>query len=107
MRNIPNTREARIVGLQEADFVEQQQAGVHRLALEAPLEDFFMGGKFSSFTDLNLQLQQWLSRVNSSIHGTTHEVPAERLKLEAFNKINEVRAYIVTKEESRKRLLAI
>jgi len=64
--------------------------------------DFFMGGKFSSFTDLNLQLQQWLSRVNSSIHGTTHEIPAERLKLEAFNKISEVRPYIVTKEESRK-----
>lgn len=64
--------------------------------------DFFMGGKFSSFTDLNLQLQQWLSRVNSSIHGTTHEIPAERLKLEAFNKISEVRPYIVTRKNPRK-----
>ena len=61
-----------------------------------------MGGKFSSFTDLNLQLQQWLSRVNLSTHGTTHEVPAERLKLEGLNEINEVTPYIVTKEESRK-----
>lgn len=65
-------------------------------------KDFFMGGKFSSFTDLNLQLQQWLSRVNLSIHGTTHEVPLERLKLEGLNKIAGVMPYIVTKEESRK-----
>jgi len=65
-------------------------------------KDFFMGGKFSSFTDLNLQLQQWLSRVNLSVHGTTHEVPLERLTLEGLNKIIEVMPYIVTKEESRK-----
>ena len=36
--------------------------------------DFFMGGKFSSFSDLNSQLQTWLSRVNSAVHGTTHEI---------------------------------
>jgi transposase len=64
--------------------------------------DFFMGGKFTSFSDLNLQLQQWLSRVNSSVQGTTHEVPAERLKLEGLNKIDEIMPYQVTKEESRK-----
>jgi hypothetical protein len=28
-------------------------------------KDFFIGSKFSSFTDLNLQLREWLSRVNS------------------------------------------
>ena len=64
--------------------------------------DFFMGGKFNSFSDLNSQLQKWLFRVNSTIQGTTHEIPFERLKLEEFNQIESVLPYNIFKEESRK-----
>jgi len=48
-------------------------------------KDFFMGGRFTSFTDLNFQLQKWLDRVNSIPNGTTHEIPTERFKLETYN----------------------
>jgi transposase len=41
--------------------------------------DFFLGGFFSSFSDLNNQVQAWLKRVNTSSHGTTHKIPVERL----------------------------
>jgi transposase len=64
--------------------------------------DFFMGGKFSSFSDINSQLQQWLFRVNSTIHGTTQEIPFERLKLEGFRQIDSVLPYNIIREESRK-----
>ena len=62
----------------------------------------FMGGNFSSFSDLNSQLQQWLLRVNSTIQGTTHEIPIERLKIECLNQIDGVLPYEIVKEESRK-----
>ena len=64
--------------------------------------DFFMGGNFTSFSDINQKLQQWLLRVNSSIQGTTHEIPAEKLKHENLNRLDEVTPYQITKEESRK-----
>ncbi|MDD1751359.1 MAG: IS21 family transposase, partial [Methanothrix sp.] len=64
--------------------------------------DFFMGGNFASFSDLNLQLQKWLLRVNSTIQGTTHEIPLERLKNEGLNQIEGVLPYEIIKEESRK-----
>jgi transposase len=64
--------------------------------------DFFMGGNFTSFSDINQKLQQWLLRVNSSIQGTTHEIPAEKLKHENLNRLDEVIPYQITKEESRK-----
>ena len=65
-------------------------------------KDFFMGGNFNSFSDLNSQLQQWLLRVNSTIQGTTHEIPIERLKIECLNQIDGVLPYEIVKEESRK-----
>jgi transposase len=64
--------------------------------------DFFMGGNFTSFSDINQKLQQWLLRVNSAIQGTTHEIPAEKLKHENLNRLDEVIPYQITKEESRK-----
>jgi hypothetical protein len=65
-------------------------------------KDFFMGGNFNSFSDLNSQLQQWLLRVNSTIQGTTHEIPIERLKIECLNQIDGVLPHEIVKEESRK-----
>jgi hypothetical protein len=41
-------------------------------------------------------------RVNTSIQGTTHEIPGKKLKQENLNKLNEIKPYQVTKEESRK-----
>ena len=66
--------------------------------------DFFMGGKFSSFSDLNSQLQNWLDRVNSTVHGTTHEVPLDRFKEESLHLRNfdDALPYHNIREESRK-----
>ena len=43
-----------------------------------------------------------MNRVNSQIHGTTHEIPLERLKKESLNPLSSVPAYMTRKEESRK-----
>jgi transposase len=64
--------------------------------------DFFMGGNFSSFSDINSQLQQWLFRVNSISQGTTHEIPFERLKQEGLQQMDSVLPYNINREESRK-----
>jgi len=66
--------------------------------------DFFMGGKFSSFSDLNSQLQGWLSRVNSTVHGTTHEIPRDRFKEESLHlqHIDQAHPYHNVREETRK-----
>jgi transposase len=66
--------------------------------------DFFMGGKFRSFSDLNSQLQAWLSRVNSTIHGTTHEIPLDRFKEESLHlqNIDQALPYHNVREETRK-----
>ena len=64
--------------------------------------DFFLGGKFSSFENLNYQTLEWLKRVNSSIHGTTYEIPLERLKEENLILLDQVPPYKVVKIETRK-----
>lgn len=63
--------------------------------------DFFLGGSFSSVTDINTQAISWLNRVNSSMHGTTHEIPLERLKEEELKPIDGVPEYLVIREETR------
>ena len=63
--------------------------------------DFFLGGSFSSVTDINTQSISWLNRVNSSVHGTTHEIPLERLKAEDLKPIEGVPEYLVIREETR------
>jgi hypothetical protein len=66
--------------------------------------DFFMGGKFRSFSDLNSQLQGWLSRVNSTVHGTTYEIPRDRFKEESLHlrHIDQAPSYHNVREETRK-----
>jgi transposase len=64
--------------------------------------DFFLGTKFSSFSDINTQALTWLKRVNSEVHGTTHEIPLERFKAEGLKPINGVPEYLVIREEARK-----
>ncbi len=63
--------------------------------------DFFLGKDFSSLENLNGQAKQWLERVNSSVHGTTHEIPLERLEREELLPFNE-QPYIVIRKEKRK-----
>jgi transposase len=65
-------------------------------------KDFFMGGRFTSFTDLNFQLQKWLDRVNSIPNGTTHEIPTERFKLENLQQLGNIPPYHNLREENRK-----
>ncbi len=64
--------------------------------------DFFLGGNFESLADMNSQTLTWLKRVNSDVHGTTHEIPLERLKSEGLKPIDGVPEYIVIREEARK-----
>lgn len=44
--------------------------------------DFFLGEDFINLEDLNLKRLSWLNEVNHRVHGTTKEVPADRLKME-------------------------
>jgi transposase len=64
--------------------------------------DFFLGGSFSSFSDINNQLQIWLKLVNAKNNGTTQEIPVERLKLEGLNPVEGVPAYVIRRECTRK-----
>jgi transposase len=64
--------------------------------------DLVLGAKFSSLENLNCQALEWLKRVNSSVHGTTHESPLERSKEENLILLDQVPPYKVVKIETRK-----
>lgn len=64
--------------------------------------DFFLGGDFQSLQDMNGQAVSWLTRVNSSVHGTTHEIPYERLKVEGLKPLKRVPEHFLIREEKRK-----
>ena len=64
--------------------------------------NFFNGRTFADLNNINIQCTEWLNKVNSQIHGTTHEIPLERLKKESLNQLSSVPAYMTRKEESRK-----
>lgn len=64
--------------------------------------DFFLGRIFASLQDMNAQAIAWLNRVNSSEHGTTYEIPLERLKSEGLKPVDEVPEYLIVLEETRK-----
>ncbi len=64
--------------------------------------DFFFGSRFNSFQDLNSQAHQWMERVNHSVHGTTNEIPYERLQKENLKPIDTLHEYHVIRNEKRK-----
>jgi len=64
--------------------------------------DLVLGAKFSSLENLNGQALEWLNRVNSSVHGTTNEIPLERFKEENLILQDQVPPYKVVKIETRK-----
>ena len=51
---------------------------------------------------MNNQVRQWTNRVNGASHGTTHEIPFERLKQENLKNISDIPPYQIRREESRK-----
>ncbi|AAM04476.1 transposase [Methanosarcina acetivorans C2A] len=64
--------------------------------------DFFLGRRFTSLEDLNAQVHRWLERVNSTVHGTTYQIPLERFKEEKLSPLDQVPPYKVVHKETRK-----
>jgi hypothetical protein len=64
-------------------------------------KDFLLGTAVTHLADMNQRLLQWCNRVNSEIHGTTHEVPFERLKEENLKTLSSITPYINRREENR------
>jgi len=67
-------------------------------------KDFFYGTEFTSFTDIESKLFLWMERVNHEVHGTTNEVPYERMKdeMKKLRKITDIVPYPVSIGYSRK-----
>ena len=64
--------------------------------------NFWAGRTFSDLNDINNQCTAWLNKINSQIHGTTHEIPMDRWKQESLNTMSTVPAFMTRKEEIRK-----
>lgn len=62
-----------------------QTKGKVEITVRFVRDNFFAGEEFDSLKELNLRAKSWLHKVNSRIHGTTHETPFERLKREHLN----------------------
>jgi len=59
-----------------------------------------VGIKYNSQEHLNGQALAWCNKVNARVHGTTNEIPFERLKKEALNPLS--REYIIDKINLRR-----
>lgn len=64
--------------------------------------DLLLGSTFRSLQDLNSQALAWLERVIRTEHGTTHEIPRERLQSENLQVLHEKPEYRVIITEQRK-----
>jgi len=63
-------------------------------------DNLMTGIKFSGLADLNGQAVAWCNKVNGKEHGTTGDIPFERLKRERLNPL--VREYIIDKINLRR-----
>ena len=63
-------------------------------------DNFMVGIKYTSLDDLNRQAMNWLIKINGKIHGTTGEIPQQRLLKERLNPL--VREYIIDEINLRK-----
>ena len=63
-------------------------------------DNFMVGIKYTGLDDLNRQAMNWLIKINGKIHGTTGEIPQQRLLKERLNPL--VREYIIDKINLRK-----
>jgi len=64
--------------------------------------NFLYGREFNSLDDLNLQAREWLDVVNGKVHGTTHEIPFDRLAQEKLSPFSSYPPYIFKKKYPRK-----
>lgn len=63
-------------------------------------ENFMVGIRYRSLDDLNGQALAWCNKVNGKEHGTTGEIPFERMKKERLSPL--VREYIIDKINLRR-----
>jgi len=63
-------------------------------------DNFMTGIKYNSLDNLNGQALAWCNKVNGKVHGTTNEIPFERLKKEGLNALS--REYIIDKINLRR-----
>ena len=63
-------------------------------------DNFMVGIKYSSLDHLNGQALAWCNKVNGKAHGTTGDIPFERLKKEGLNPLK--REYIIDKINLRR-----
>jgi len=63
-------------------------------------DNFMVGIKYDSLEDLNRQALAWCEKVNNKVHGTTNEIPKERLAKERLSPMS--REYIIDKINLRK-----
>lgn len=63
-------------------------------------DNFMVGIKYKSLDDLNGQALAWCNKVNAKPHGTTGEIPFDRLKEESLSPLS--REYIMDKINIRK-----
>ena len=63
-------------------------------------DNFMIGIKYNSLDNLNGQALAWCNKVNGKVHGTTNEIPFERLKKEGLNVLS--REYIIDKINLRR-----
>ncbi len=64
-------------------------------------DNFLYGRIFSSIDDLNYQARQWMEKVNHQVHGTTFEIPADRLLKEKLRSIVSIPPYLIKRREER------
>ena len=63
-------------------------------------DNFMVGIRYDDLDDLNRQAFNWCIKVNDRVHGTTGEIPRERLRQENLSPM--VREYIIDKINLRK-----
>lgn len=63
-------------------------------------DNFMTGIKYDSLEDLNNQAVLWCNKVNNKVHGTTNEIPFERLPKEKLQPLK--REYIIDKINLRR-----
>jgi transposase len=63
-------------------------------------DNFMVGIQYKSLNDLNGQALCWCNKVNGNVHGTTGEIPFERLKKEGLSPLS--REYIMDKINLRR-----
>jgi len=65
-------------------------------------KNFWPGVSFSEIDDLNRQAQIWCERINTRVHGTTHERPSERREQEPLGPLPQAFAWERFAAEERK-----